>query len=95
VVTAWDIEPAIDWRQPRPEVRFPLNSPLRFAKTGWRVFYDTGTVYNVGESLKDSQFSQGDGAGVFLNAAFLNLQLDVAHDLYGHARLHIGTSVSF
>ncbi|MEE2636087.1 MAG: BamA/TamA family outer membrane protein [Acidobacteriota bacterium] len=77
------------------EVRFPLSSPLSFAKVGWRVFYDTGTVFNVGESLEASQFSQGAGAGVFLNAAFLNLQLDVAHDLHGHARLHVGTSVSF
>ena len=37
----------------------------------------------------------GAGAGVFLNVAFLTVQLDAARDLRGGARLHIGTGVSF
>ena len=42
-----------------------------------------------------TRFSQGAGGGVFLVAAFINLQLDLAHDLRGGARLHFATSVSF
>jgi hypothetical protein len=35
------------------------------------------------------------GVGVFTSAAFINLQLDVGHDLHGSARLHVRTTVSF
>ncbi len=77
------------------ELRFPLSSPLRFGMLGLRVFFDTGATYNANERLGQTQFSHGAGAGVFLNAAFLTLQLDAAHDLRGGARLHFATGVSF
>ena len=77
------------------ELRFPVSSPLSFGRAGVRVFFDTGAVYDVGDDLYLTRFSQGTGAGVFLNAAFLNLQLDVAHDLDGGVRLHFGSGVSF
>ena len=47
------------------------------------------------ERVRTTRFSQGVGGGVFLGAAFVNLQLDLAHDLRGGARLHFATSVSF
>lgn len=77
------------------ELRLPVSSPMSFGKTGVRLFFDTGAVYDVGERLRQTRFSQGLGGGVFLNAAFIHLQLDVAHDLRGGARLHFGTAVSF
>jgi len=77
------------------ELRFPLSSPLSFGKAGVRLFFDTGAVWDVSERLRKTRFSQGLGGGLFLSAAFLNLQLDVAHDLRGSARVHFGTSVSF
>ena len=77
------------------ELRFPLSSPLRFGMLGLRVFFDTGATYNANERLGQTQFSHGAGAGVFLNAAFLTLQLDAAKDLRGGARLHFATGVSF
>ncbi|TDI26381.1 MAG: hypothetical protein E2P06_02710 [Acidobacteria bacterium] len=77
------------------ELRFPMNSPLSFGRAGVRLFVDTGAVWDVDERLRKTRFSQGVGGGVFLSAAFVNLQLDLAHDLRGGARLHVATSVSF
>ncbi len=77
------------------ELRVPLSSPLRLGKIGLRIFFDTGATYNVNERLGQTRFSQGAGAGVFFNLAFLTLQLDAAHDLRGGARLHVATGVSF
>lgn len=77
------------------ELRFPVGSPLSFGRAGVRVFFDTGAVYGAGDDIYRTRFSQGAGAGVFLNAAFINLQADVAHDLDGRFRLHFGTGVSF
>ena len=77
------------------ELRFPVSSPLSFGRAGVRVFFDTGAVYGAGDDIYRTRFSQGAGAGVFLNAAFVNLQADVAHDLDGRFRLHFGTGVSF
>ena len=77
------------------ELRLPLTSPLSFGTLGVRLFFDTGATYSVTERLGRTRFSQGAGAGVFFNAAFLTLQFDAAHDLRGGARLHVGTGVSF
>ena len=77
------------------ELRFPLSSPLSFGKAGVRLFVDTGAVWDVDERLRKTRFSQGVGGGVSLSAAFINLQLDLGHDLRGGARLHFATSVSF
>jgi outer membrane protein assembly factor BamA len=77
------------------ELRFPLSSPMSFGKAGVRLFFDTGAVWDVDERLRKTRFSQGVGGGLFLNAAFVNLQLDVGHNLRGSARVHFGTSVSF
>ena len=77
------------------ELRFPVGSPMSFGRAGVRVFFDTGAVYGAGDDVYRTRFSQGAGAGVFLNAAFINLQADVAHDLDDGVRLHFGTGVSF
>ena len=77
------------------ELRFPVSSPLSFGRAGVRVFFDTGAVYDAGDDIYRTRFSQGAGAGVFLNAAFVNLQLDLAHDLDDGLRFHFGTGVSF
>lgn len=77
------------------ELRFPTGSPLSFGRAGARVFFDTGAVYGAGDDVRRTRFSQGVGAGVFLNAAFINLQLDLAHDLDAGVRIHFGSGVSF
>ena len=77
------------------ELRVPLNSPMSFGKSGFRLFVDSGAVFDVDERLRKTQFLQGVGVGVFANAAFINLQLDVGHNLHNSARVHFRTNVSF
>ena len=55
------------------ELRLPLSSPISFGTVGVRLFVDTGAVWDVGERLRKTRFSQGVGGGVFLGAAFVNL----------------------
>lgn len=78
------------------EMRFPLGSALSVARYGATVFYDTGAAYDVGQSLRQARFRHGTGVGLFLKAPpILQLQLDLARNMRGGARLHLGAAVSF
>jgi outer membrane protein assembly factor BamA len=77
------------------EVRVPLNSPLRVSKLGVKAFVDAGTVWNSGTSLADQPFERGIGGGVFLGAAVMRLDLDVAWPEDGKPRVHFAMGVSF
>ena len=65
------------------EVRTPLTSPLSVGKFGINAFVDAGTVYDKGQRLGDQHFSRGFGGGVWFAAAFLRLNLAVAHGIGG------------
>jgi outer membrane protein assembly factor BamA len=77
------------------EIRAPLTSPLKIAKAGVSAFIDVGTVYDKGQRLADQHFSQGIGGGVWLAAAFLRVNLVVAHGIGAGTRVHFGAGVSF
>jgi len=77
------------------EVRVPLNSPLRVAKLGVKAFIDAGTVWNSGTSLGDQPFERGIGGGVFLGAAVMKLDLDIAWPEDGKPRVHFAMGISF
>lgn len=78
------------------ELRIPMDSPLHRGSAGFTFFYDAGAVYDVGTSLGDAAFQQGAGAGVFLTAPFVHLNLDVAKNLTGSgARVHFSTGFIF
>ena len=77
------------------ELRVPLTSPLGIAKFGVSAFIDAGTVYNKGARLRDQTLERGVGAGVWLSAAVVRLNLVVAHGVGGSTRVHVGTNVNF
>jgi outer membrane protein assembly factor BamA len=77
------------------ELRVPLSSPLGIARMGLSVFGDSGTVYDHGARLKDADFHQGAGAGVFLLAPFLQMNLDVAYGFGNRLRVHFTTGFQF
>ena len=77
------------------EIRAPLTSPLNIAKAGVSAFIDVGTVYDKGQRLADQRFEKGVGGGVWLAAAFLRLNLVVAHGIGAGTRVHFGAGVSF
>jgi outer membrane protein assembly factor BamA len=77
------------------EVRVALNSALRGTFLGVRGFVDAGTVWNSGTHLADQRFERGIGGGVFLGAAVVMLNLDVAWPEEGKPRAHFGLGISF
>jgi outer membrane protein assembly factor BamA len=77
------------------ELRLPLTSPLSIGKLGVSVFTDAATVYGHGEHLGDQTFRRGVGGGVWFSAAFLRLNIAVAHGVGSSTRAHIGTTLTF
>jgi len=77
------------------ELIVPLTSPLSVGKIGLSAFADRGAVYDVGERLRDQVMKQGYGGGVWFSAAFLKLNIAVAHGRGSSTRLHVGGNVSF
>ena len=77
------------------EIRAPLTSPLSVGKFGIAAFVDVGSIYDKGQHLDDQHFSQGYGGGVWFAAAFIHLNLVVAHGVGSSTRVHFGTTLSF
>ena len=77
------------------ELRLPLNSPLSVGKIGVSAFVDTATIYNKGERLADQTWKRGVGGGVWLSAAFVRLNVAVAHGIGATTRVHFGGTFSF
>jgi len=77
------------------ELRVPLTSPLAFYRTGLHVLYNAGAVYDHGGGLGDSEIHHGVGFGGFFFAAIIGVRADIAWDLEGDIRFHIGSGFSF
>jgi outer membrane protein assembly factor BamA len=76
------------------ELRLPLTSPLNVGKLGVSAFVDVGTVYDNGGRLEDQHLERAVGGAVWFSAAFVRLNLAVAHGIGGSTRVHFGTGVS-
>jgi len=77
------------------EIRIPITSPMGIARAGVSVFGDTGTVWDHGQKLSESNFRAGGGAGVFLLASLFQMSLDVGFREGGGARVHFTTGLQF
>ncbi|MBI3493537.1 MAG: BamA/TamA family outer membrane protein [Acidobacteria bacterium] len=77
------------------ELIVPLTSPLKVGKVGVSAFIDRGTVYNKGERFADQALKEGYGGSVWFAAAFLRLNVAVAHGRGATTRVHVGATVSF
>ena len=79
------------------ELRMPFSSPLNaVGRTGFNVFFDGGKVAAHGEKISSAPLFRGVGGGLFINAAILNLNFEVAHSLDGRGtKFHFGTGFSF
>ncbi|HEV3141753.1 MAG TPA: BamA/TamA family outer membrane protein, partial [Vicinamibacterales bacterium] len=77
------------------EVIVPLTSPLSIGKTGVSAFVDAATVYDKGASLADQTWKQGYGGGVWFAAAFLRLNVVVAHGRGSSTRTHVSANLTF
>jgi hemolysin activation/secretion protein len=77
------------------ELIVPLTSPLSFGRVGVNAFVDAATAYDKGERLRDQEWKQGIGGGVWFSAAFVRLNVAVAHGRGSSTRVHVGANVSF
>jgi outer membrane protein assembly factor BamA len=78
------------------ELRVPFSSPLNTGRVGFNVFMDGGATAAYGQRISDQPRYRGAGAGLWLTAAVLNLNFDVAHSLDGKGtRFHFGTGFTF
>jgi hypothetical protein len=78
------------------ELRVPITSVIRGAKFGFDVFTDASKAVDFGASLKDAAWRRGGGAGIFIIAPLVKLNLDVAHGFDGGGtRFSLGTGFSF
>ncbi len=78
------------------ELRVPITSVISGAKFGVDVFTDAAKAVDFGGSLKDAAWRRGAGAGIFIIAPLVKINLDVAHGLDGGGtRVSLGTGFSF
>jgi hypothetical protein len=77
------------------ELIVPLTSPLGIGKIGVSAFVDTGTVWDHGQRLVDQPWRQGVGGSVWFSAAFIRINLAVAHGIGASTRVHFGANVTF
>jgi outer membrane protein assembly factor BamA len=77
------------------ELRVPLSASMKLTRLGLSVFEDSGAVYDHGVRLRDATFHHGAGAGVFLLAPFLQMNLDVAYGFGQGLRVHFTTGFQF
>jgi outer membrane protein assembly factor BamA len=76
------------------ELRVPLTSPLNLGKVGVSAFVDVAKVYDKGQRFGDQKFERGVGGAIWFSAAFLRLNVAVAHGIGGSTRVQVGTTVS-
>jgi len=79
------------------ELRIPITSVLTgsIARVGFTAFWDTAAVWDYGEKLGGQRFHHGVGAGVYLQAPLVRLNLDVGNNLEGNTRVHFGLGFRF
>ena len=77
------------------ELRVPITSVISGAKLGLTVFVDASKAVDFGTPLRDGEWHRGAGAGLFLIAPLVKINLDVAHGFHGGTRVHLGSGFSF
>ena len=78
------------------EVRVPITSVLSGAKLGLTVFYDAGRAWDFGSRMEDAQWHRGAGAGVFLIASIVRINLDIARGIRtGDVHVHVSSGFTF
>lgn len=77
------------------ELRVPLTSALSFGKVGVSAFLDAATVYDAGERLTDQPWRRGVGGSVWFTAAFVRVNVAVAHGIGDSTRVQFQGNLTF
>lgn len=78
------------------ELRVPITPVISGAKFGITVFTDAARVVDSGEKFAGAKWRRGIGAGAFLIASIVKINLDLARGLDGGGtRLHLASGFAF
>ncbi len=77
------------------ELRLPTHSPMRLGQSGFTLFGDAAAVYDSHVRLADATWHYGVGAGWYLRAPLVSLNLDVAYGIDKGARVHVTAGFKF
>ncbi len=79
------------------ELRIPVTSVLTgsIARVGFSAFWDTAAAWDHSETFGGQRFHHGVGAGVYLQAPLVRLNVDVGNNLEGSTRVHVGVGFRF
>lgn len=78
------------------ELRVPVTSVISGAKLGVTIFTDAAKAADHAGRLKDAPWHRGAGAGVFLIASVVTINLDVSRGFDGGStRAHLSSGFSF
>jgi hypothetical protein len=78
------------------ELRVPFTSVLNGAKLGFTVFADAAKGWDFGTRMQDAEWHRGAGAGLFLIASIVRINLDVARGLRnGDTHVHLSSGFTF
>jgi outer membrane protein assembly factor BamA len=77
------------------ELIVPLTSPLSIGKVGVTAFVDRATVYDKDAQLAGQSWKEGIGGSVWFSAAFLRVNVVVAHGRGSSTRAHLGATLTF
>lgn len=78
------------------EVRIPLTSVLHGSKLGLTVFTDAGKAWDFGGRMEDATWHRGAGAGLFLIASIVRINLDIARGFKeGGTHVHLSSGFTF
>jgi outer membrane protein assembly factor BamA len=78
------------------ELRVPITSVLNGSRVGINIFIDAAKTAPYGLHLDDAEWERGAGAGLFLIASIVRLNLDVARSVDGGGtRVHFSTGFGF
>jgi hypothetical protein len=77
------------------ELRVPLTSVISGATLGLNLFHDAAKAVDHDVSLRETRWQRSTGAGVFLIASVVKLNLDIARAHDHGTRVHLSTGFAF
>jgi outer membrane protein assembly factor BamA len=78
------------------ELRVPVTSVLSGARLGMTAFFDAGRIWDVERTFDSAEWHRGAGAGLFLIASIVKINVDIARGLKtGGTRVHLSGGFAF
>ena len=77
------------------ELRLPLSPLRRIYRSGFTLFFDSGTAYDHGVSLANAKFRHGAGVGAFILIMGFGVKADVAYNMHDAFRVHVSSGFRF